>query len=179
MKWNLDTTHSAVDFSVKHLMIATVKGRFATFSGTGETNADGTIKSVSLEIDAASISTNQTQRDDHLRSADFFDTANFPKATFASTKITQDGTNVTITGDLSLHGITKPVTLTGEVTNVIKDPWGNQRLALNVESKINRKEWGLGWNQLLETGGFAVSEDVKLSVEVQAVAVPEEALVAA
>ena len=179
MKWNLDTTHSAVDFSVKHLMISTVKGRFATFSGSGETNADGTIKSVAIEIDAASITTNQTQRDDHLRSADFFDTAKFPKATFVSTKITQSGNDITVIGDLTLHGVTKPVTLTGEITNVIKDPWGNQRLALNVESKINRKEWGLGWNQLLETGGFAVSEEVKLTVDVQAVAAKEEALVAA
>ena len=179
MKWNLDTTHSAVDFSVKHLMISTVKGRFATFSGSGETNADGTLNSVALELDAASINTNQTQRDDHLRSPDFFDVGQFPKATFASTKISQKGSDVTITGDLTMHGITKPVTLTGEITDVIKDPWGNQRLALNVSGKLNRKEFGLGWNQVLEAGGVAVSEEVKLSVEVQAVAVSEGALVAA
>jgi polyisoprenoid-binding protein YceI len=179
MKWNLDTTHSAVDFSVKHLMIATVKGRFGTFTGNGETNDDGTIKSVAIDIDATSINTNQAQRDAHLRSPDFFDVEKFPNLTFASSKIVQDGTDVTITGDLVMHGITKAVTLKGEVTPVIKDPWGNQRIALNVEGKLNRKDWGLGWNMALEAGGVTVSEEVKLSIEVQATAVTAAAAVAA
>jgi len=179
MKWNLDTTHSAAEFAVKHLMISTVKGHFNTFTGTGETNEDGTLKTAELTIDANSINTNVDARDNHLRSADFFDVAQFPTITFKSTKIEQAGTDITITGNLTMHGVTKPVTLKGELTSAVTDPWGNQRTALAVTAKINRKEWGLHWNQALEAGGFAVGEDVKLSIEFEAVAVKDEALVAA
>jgi polyisoprenoid-binding protein YceI len=179
MKWTLDTTHSAAEFAVKHLMISTVKGRFNTFTGSGTTNTDGTLKSAELTIDAASINTNVEARDNHLRSADFFDVAKFPTITFKSTKIEQKGTDVTITGDLTMHGETKPVTLKGELTAAVTDPWGNQRTALAVTAKINRKDWGLQWNQALEAGGWAVGEDVKLSVEFEAVAVPAGVPVAA
>jgi polyisoprenoid-binding protein YceI len=170
MKWNLDTTHSIAEFAVKHLMISTVKGHFRTFTGTGETNADGTLKSAELSIDAASLSTNVEARDNHLRSPDFFDVANYPNITFRSTKIEQKGTDITITGDLTIHGTTKPVTLTGEFTPPVTDPWGNKRSALAVSTKINRKDWGLHWNQALETGGWAVGEEVKILVEFEAVA---------
>ena len=179
MKWTLDTTHSAAEFAVKHLMISTVKGRFNTFTGSGNTNTDGTLKSAELTIDATSINTNVEARDNHLRSADFFDVAKFPTITFKSTKIEQKGTDVTITGDLTMHGETKPVTLKGELTAAVTDPWGNQRTALAVTAKINRKDWGLQWNQALEAGGWAVGEDVKLSVEFEAVAVPAGVPVAA
>jgi polyisoprenoid-binding protein YceI len=179
MKWNLDTTHSAAEFAVKHLMISTVKGHFNTFTGTGETNEDGTLKSAELTIDATSINTNVEARDTHLRSADFFDVAQFPTITFKSTNIEQSGTDITITGNLTMHGETKPVTLKGELTSAVTDPWGNQRTALAVTAKINRKDWGLHYNMALETGGWVVSEDVKLSVEFEAVAAKEEALVAA
>ena len=179
MKWTLDTTHSAAEFAVKHLMISTVKGHFKTFTGTGETNADGTLNSAELTIDTSSINTNVEARDNHLKSPDFFDVAKFPSITFKSTKIEQQGSDISITGDLTMHGVTNPVTLKGELTSVVTDPWGNQRTALAVNGKINRKEWGLGWNQVLETGGIAVGEEVKLSVEFEAVAVKEEALVAA
>ena len=179
MRWNLDTTHSAVEFAVKHLMISTVKGQFTTFTGKGETGADGTIRSVELSIDAASINTNQAQRDEHLRSPDFFDVAKFPKLGFTSTKIEQKGIVVSITGNLEMHGVTKPVTLAGEATAPMTDPWGNQRIGLTASAKINRKEWGLHWNQLLEAGGVAVAEEVRLNVEVEAVGVKAEAMVAA
>jgi polyisoprenoid-binding protein YceI len=179
MKWNLDTTHSSADFAVKHLMISTVKGHFTSLAGSGETNPDGTVKSVEFSIDAASISTNMPQRDDHLRSADFFDVAQFPKITFTSTKIEQKGIVVTITGDLVMHGVTKSLTLTGEATAPITDPWGNARIGLNASAKINRKDWGLGWNQVLEAGGMVVGEEVKLNVEVEAVGVKAGAPVAA
>jgi polyisoprenoid-binding protein YceI len=179
MKWTLDTTHSAAEFAVKHLMISTVKGRFNTFTGNGETNPDGTLKSAELTIDAASLNTNVEARDNHLRSADFFDVAKFPSINFKSTKIDQKGTDITITGDLTMHGETKPVTLKGELTAAVTDPWGNQRTALAVTAKINRKDWGLHWNQALEAGGWAVGEDVKLSVEFEAVGVKGETLVAA
>jgi polyisoprenoid-binding protein YceI len=170
MKWNLDTTHSAAEFAVKHLMISTVKGRFNTFTGTGETNADGTIKTAELSIDAASVNTNVEARDNHLKSADFFDVQQFPKITFKSTKIDHKGTDISITGDLTIHGVTKPVTLKGEFTPPVTDPWGNSRSALAVATKINRKDWGLQWNQALETGGLVVGEEVKINVEFEAVA---------
>lgn len=170
MKWNLDTAHSAAEFAVKHLMISTVKGRFNTFTGTGETNADGTIKNAELSIDVASINTNVEARDNHLKSADFFDVEKFPKMTFKSTKIDQKGSDISITGDLTIHGVTKPVTLKGEFTAPVTDPWGNARSALAVATKINRKDWGLHYNQALETGGFVVGDEVKINVEFEAVA---------
>ncbi len=169
MKWNLDTSHSHTDFSVKHLMISTVRGRFTKMEGTGETNTDGTLKSAVLTMETASIDTSTPQRDDHLRSADFFDAANNPTIVFTSTQIDQSGTDSTIIGNLSMHGVTHPVTLKGEITGPITDPWGNPRMALNVSGKLNRKDWGLTYNSIIEAGGLMISEDVKLTVEVEAV----------
>ena len=179
MKWNLDTTHSAAEFAVKHLMISTVKGHFRTFTGTGETDANGILTSATLTIDVNSLSTNVDARDNHLRSPDFFDAANHPRITFVSTAIEQKGTDITITGNLTIRGVTKPVTLKGEITPAVTDPWGNARSALAVTTKINRKDWGLTWNQALEAGGWAVGDEVKISVEFEAVAVPEGAKAAA
>jgi len=179
MKWNLDTSHSAADFAVKHLMISTVKGRFSKFDGKGETNPDGTLASVEMTLDVGSIDTNEPRRDEHLRSPDFFDAAAHPKMTFRSRRIDQKGADVTIAGDLTIRGTTRPVTLRGEFTGPSKDPWGNERAALAVNTKINRKEWGLTWNQVLEAGGVAVGDEVRISVEVEAVAVKAEVPVAA
>ena len=177
MKWNLDASHSHTDFSVKHLMISTVRGRFTKMEGIGETNADGTLKSAILTMETASIDTSTPQRDDHLRSADFFDAANNPKIVFTTSKIDQSGTDSTIVGNLSMHGVTHPVTLKGEITGPITDPWGNPRMALNVSGKLNRKDWGLTYNSVIEAGGVMISEEVKLTVEVEAVG--EKAAVAA
>lgn len=179
MKWNVDVTHGIAEFSAKHLMISTVKGQFKTFEGRGETNPDGTLKSVEMTLDTASIDTNIQQRDDHLRSADFFDAANHPKITFRSTRIEQKGSDVTIVGELTMRGVSKPLTLAGEMSATVKDPWGNQRAALSVDGKLNRTAWGLQWNMALEAGGFVVSEEVKLHIEVEAVAVPDHVAVAA
>ena len=173
MRWTIDTTHAEVEFSAKHLMISTVKGRFRTFSATGETNPDGTIKGMEMTIDAASLDTNVQQRDDPLKSADFFDVANHPNLTFRSTKVTHQGDQLTIVGDLTIRGTTRPVTLTGEYTAPAKDPWGNLRAALEVSTKINRKDWGLVWNMALEAGGVVVSEEVKLHIAAEATAVAE------
>jgi len=170
MQWKLDATHTQVGFAVKHMAISTVRGRFTKFDGAGETNDAGALVKASFTIDAASLDTNQEQRDAHLRSADFFDVEHFPTATFASTKIAVDGTDITITGDFTMHGVTRSVTLKGETTPVVKDPWGMTRTALTLEGKLNRKEWGLNWNQALELGGFMVSDEVKLSIELEAVA---------
>lgn len=170
MQWKLDTTHTQVGFSVKHMAISTVRGRFSKFDGAGETNAGGKLTSATFTIDAASIDTNQEQRDAHLRSADFFDVEHHPTLTFESTRITQQGTDITIEGNFTMHGVTKPVTLKGETAPTVKDPWGMQRTALTLEGKLNRKDWGLTWNQALELGGLMVSEDVKLSLELEATA---------
>jgi polyisoprenoid-binding protein YceI len=179
MQWNIDPTHAELEFAVKHLMISTVKGRFRTFTGTGTTNPDGTLASVAMQIDAKSLDTNVTPRDEHLRSADFFDVERHPQLTFASTAIRQKGSDLDIVGDLTIRGVTRSVTLTGEYTAPSKDPWGNSRAALAVGGKISRKEWGLTWNQALELGGVAVGDEVKLRIEAEAVAVPQGELVGA
>jgi len=173
MQWTLDTTHTQVGFSVKHMAISTVRGRFAKFDGAGETDASGRIVNARVTIDAASIDTNQEQRDAHLRSADFFDTEKFPTITFESTGITQEGSDITITGNFTMRGVTKTLTLRGETSPVVKDPWGMTRTALTLEGKLNRKEWGLTWNQALELGGLMVSEEVKLTIELEAVGAAE------
>jgi polyisoprenoid-binding protein YceI len=170
MQWKLDTTHTQVGFAVKHMAISTVRGHFAKFDGAGVTDDAGHLSKATFTIDAASISTNQEQRDAHLRSADFFDAGQFPTLTFESTKITQDGSDISIVGNFTMHGVTRPVTLKGETAPVVKDPWGMTRTALTLEGKLNRKEWGLTYNQALELGGLMLGEDVKLSIELEAVA---------
>jgi polyisoprenoid-binding protein YceI len=160
-------------------MISTVRGRFKKLTGTGETNEDGTLESVEMVIDASSIDTNEPKRDDHLRSADFLDVANHPTITFRSTNIRQNGHDITIAGELTIRGVARPVTLKGEVTGAVTDPWGNTRAGLTANGKISRKEWGLVWNLALETGGVVVSDEVKIFVEVEAVADQKQASVAA
>lgn len=169
MKWNIDPTHSHVQFSVRHMGLSTVRGSFGQLSGT-ISEENGTVQGAEADIDIASITTNQQGRDDHLRSADFFDVATYPTAHFKLLKANRDGDDLTVTGDLSIRGISKPVTLKGEVAGPAKDPWGNTRVSATVEGKISRKEWGLVWNQTLETGGLLVSDDVKLAIDLQAVA---------
>src|SRR5512133_1366790 len=173
MHWTLDTTHTQVGFSVKHMAISTVRVRFTKFDGSGETDASGTIVKARVTIDASSIDTNQEQRDAHLRSADLFDTEQFPTIVFESTSIMQSGTDITITGNFTMHGVTRTLTLKGETSPVVRDPWGMTRTALTLDGKLNRKEWGLTWNQALELGGLMVSEDVKLSIELEAVGAAE------
>ncbi len=170
MLWNIDTTHANVDFAVKHMAISTVRGSFGLFSATGETGEDGLPTSLTMEIDAASISTNNEQRDGHLKSPDFFDVATFPKITFRSTRISGTKDDLTIVGDLTIRGVTKPVTLKGELADVLTDPWGNQRTSLVASGRISRQQFGLTWNMALEAGGVLVSDEVKLHVEAQAVA---------
>jgi polyisoprenoid-binding protein YceI len=179
MLWNLDSTHANLDFSVKHMAISTVRGSFHKFSATGATNDDGIPTALSMEIDASSITTNQEQRDGHLRSPDFFDVANHPTLSFTATKITGKRDDLTIVGDMTIRGSTKPVTLKGEIADVITDPWGNKRTSLAVRGKLNRSEFGLTWNQALELGGVLVSDEVKLELEAEAVAVAEATKAAA
>jgi polyisoprenoid-binding protein YceI len=168
--WKIDPAHTNVEFSAKHLMITTVKGRFSDVEGQIViADADPSKSSVTATIKAASIDTRTSQRDDHLRSADFLDVANFPEITFRSTRITGEKSEFKMTGDLTIRGVTREVTL--DVTNegTTKDPWGGDRIAFSATSKIDRRDFGLTWNQAIEAGGVLVGNDIKISVDVQAV----------
>ena len=167
MQWAIDPTHSQITFSVKHLGISTVRGSFEKISGTID-EQNGIVAGADITIDVASISTGGGQRDDHLKSADFFDVANHPTATFRVTNAERSGDQLTAHGELTLRGVTKPVALKGEIGGPAKDPWGNTKVSATLSGKISRKEWGLTWNAALESGGVLVSDDVKLDVEVQA-----------
>ena len=169
MLWSIDPVHSQIQFSTKHLGISTVRGTFENFEGHIE-EEDGEVKEVTVEIDVASLNTGNAHRDGHLKGADFFDVEANPKATFRLTSFSRSGDNVTAEGDLTLHGVTAPITLTGEIGGPSKDPWGNEKVSASLSTRISRKQWGLVWNVALETGGVLVSDDVKISVEVQAMA---------
>ncbi|MBW4038616.1 MAG: YceI family protein [Acidobacteria bacterium] len=168
--WKLDPAHSSAEFKVKHMMISNVKGSFNGLSGTLiEDTSDPTRSHVEAWIEIASISTGDESRDTHLKSADFFDHAQFPTMTFRSTSVVKTGAEAyNVTGDLTLHGVTKPVTFAVEGPSAPgKDPWGNTRIGLSATTKINRKDFGLSWNAALDTGGVLVGEDVQISLEVQ------------
>jgi polyisoprenoid-binding protein YceI len=167
--WNIDPSHSTIGFSVKHMMIATVRGRFTEFSGALTAGDDGAIAIDGL-IQAASIDTNESQRDEHLRSADFFDAANHPEIRFASTRVTASGDGgLTIAGELTIKGITREVVLDAELHGSGVDPWGNERVALEAKGEINRKDFELNWNQLLEAGGVLVGEKIKIALDLSTV----------
>lgn len=168
-QWNLDPTHSDVNFRVKHLVISTVTGSFGKFEATAETEGDNfETAQVRFSADVNSISTNQEQRDGHLKSPDFFDVANFPTLTFVSSSVKKTGEDqYTITGDLSLHGVTKQIELHVEHGGIMKDPYGNIKAGFEVTGKINRKDFGLNWSAVTEAGGIVVSDEVKFSANVQ------------
>ena len=168
--WTLDPTHTAIEFEAKHLMIAKVKGRFADFDGALTVADDPTKSSVSVTIKSASIDTRTGQRDDHLRSPDFLEVDKYPEIAFVSTSLEHDdGDDWRINGDLTIHGVTKPVTLKTEYEGQAGDPWGGQRVAFSAETKISREDWGLTWNQALEAGGWLVGKEIKLKLDVEAV----------
>jgi polyisoprenoid-binding protein YceI len=163
--YSVDISHSSVGFKVKHMMISTVSGNFSGFSGSYDLEK-GTLKSLSGTVKTATIDTGITKRDEHLRSADFFDVVTYPDMTFVMTS--QKGKKVT--GNLSMHGITKVVTMTMEMGGVITDPWGNQRSGFVLTGAVNRKDFGLNWNKAIEAGGVVVGDDVKITVEIEGVA---------
>ncbi len=168
--WNIDSDHSNVGFKVRHLMVSNVKGSFEKFAGVVDINDKDMSKSkVEVTIDTASINTNVQKRDEHLRSADFFDVAKYPTMKFVSKKVAAAGPDkLKVTGDLTLHGITKEVVLDVEgPAKVSKDPWGNFRSGAVASTKINRKDFGLVWNAALETGGVAVGEEVTITLEIE------------
>jgi polyisoprenoid-binding protein YceI len=171
MQWTLDPNHSGVEFSIRHMGIATVRGRFKRFTASVETDDRGTLRALAARIEAASIDTGVEQRDAHLRSPDFFDVARFPTLEFRSTAIEPRGTgSYGVSGTLTMHGQTHPVTFDVEAPAPITDPWGNQRIAGSANGSLKRTTWGLAWNQALEFGGWLVGEDVRFTIELQAVA---------
>jgi len=168
--WKLDPAHSHAEFKVKHMMISNVKGGFSGLTGTlALDETDYTHSAVEVDIPIATLSTGDPQRDGHLKSADFLDADKFPAITFKSTNIdSKGGANYAVTGDLTIHGVAKAVTLTVEdVSEPSKDPWGNHRIGLSATTKIHRKDFGLTWNSPLETGGVLVGEEVTINLEVQ------------
>lgn len=170
-QWDIDVTHSAVGFSVRHLVISKVRGTFDKFAGTLEVDpADLSSAKVDVTIEANSINTREAQRDAHLRSPDFFDVEKFPALTFKSKGVkllSKD--ELEILGDLTIHGVTKEVTLKTEYLGANKDPWGGDRIGFSAKTQVLRSEFGLTWNQALETGGVVVSDKIEIELEVEAV----------
>lgn len=167
IKWVLDPTHSELSFKVKHLMISNVKGEFRKFSAeiAGE---DFSKSVVNVNVEAASIFTNDDNRDSHLKAPDFFDVENFKELTFIGKEFSKAGdVNYKLTGELTIKGVTKPITLDVEFGGTNKDPWGNEKAAFSLRGKINRKDFGLNWNAVLESGGVLVSEEVNIYADVQ------------
>jgi polyisoprenoid-binding protein YceI len=166
--WTIDSAHTGVEFAVRHLMISTVKGRFAGVAGTVIAGDDLTKAEVDITIDAASIDTREPQRDAHLRSADFLDVEEFPTLTFKSRKVEHvGGDDYKLTGDLTIHGVTRQVTLDVTTFGKLVDPWGNEKAGFNAATKIKRGDYGLVWNVALEAGGVVVGDEVKISIEVE------------
>jgi len=168
--WKLDPAHSHAEFKVKHMMISNVKGSFNGLSGTLTEHAtDKTLSTIQASIDVNTVATGDTQRDTHLKSADFFDAAQFGTMTFRSTKVQPNGDGgYNVTGDLTLHGQTRQQIFVVEgPTAPGKDPWGNTRIGVSATTKINRKDYGLSWNAALETGGILVGDDVNITIEAQ------------
>jgi len=168
--YSIDKAHSEATFQVRHLLTK-VRGRFSDFEGTIDYNeSDPARSSVNVTIQAASIDTNERDRDNHLRSADFFDAETFPTLTFRNHSITGKGDDrFDVAGDLTIRGVTRPVTFVVTFLGKAKDPWGNERIAFEADATINRKDYGLNWNAALETGGFLVGDEVKISLSAQAI----------
>jgi polyisoprenoid-binding protein YceI len=168
--WTIDPSHSLVEFSVRHMMISTVKGRFTGVQGSIVDIADNSsLSSVEVEIDPASISTSDDKRDGHLRSPDFFDVETYPKITFKSTSVQGTRDEFKITGDLTVRDQTRPVTLDATFNGTGTNPYGMEIASFSASTRLNRKDWGLNWNVALETGGVLVSDQFKLEIEVEAV----------
>jgi polyisoprenoid-binding protein YceI len=167
-EWTIDPAHSTVGFSVPHLVVSEVDGQFKKWSGKAQLDdADLTKSSVEFAAETASIDTGEPKRDEHLKSAEFFDAAKFPQLTFKSTKISKAGKGYKLKGELTIHGVTKEVTLDATVSSPVKNPWGKTVRAARITGKIKRTDYGLNWNKALETGGVLVGEEVTIDVKLE------------
>jgi polyisoprenoid-binding protein YceI len=171
--WALDPAHTLVEFAAKHMMITTVKGRFSGVTGTATVDGNGVATGVEVEIDASSIDTRSEQRDAHLRSADFLDVAAHPVMVFRSTRVEgawrRPGDEFSVVGELTIRGVTREVVLDVVFEGAGKDPWGGERASFSARAVLDRRDFGLTWNQALETGGLLVSNELRIALEVQAV----------
>jgi polyisoprenoid-binding protein YceI len=168
--WNIDPAHSGIHFLVRHMVISKVRGKFTKFTGAVELDEEDLTRSkVHAEIETASIDTGEPQRDGHLRSPDFLDAEKFPKISFAGKSIKKSGEDYDVTGDLTVHGVTRPITLRATLEGKGKDPWGNDRVAFAAKTSLDRGDYGLSWNQVLEAGGLLVGTKVEIEIEVEAI----------
>ena len=166
--WTIDPSHSSVEFSARHMMFTTVKGRFADVRGVVTTDGESpAAASVAVTMKTESVDTRSEQRDAHLRSADFLDAAQYPEVAFTSTSIVGTKDTFTMTGDLTIRGVTRPVALEVRFEGTGNDPWGNERMGFSARGKIDRRDFGLTWNQALEAGGVLVSNEIKIDIDAQ------------
>lgn len=177
MSWQIDPAHSHIQFSVRHMMISTVRGEFEKFGGTIDFDPENPEQSqVSVRIDTASINTRQTDRDNHLRSADFFHVEEYPAILFESKRIEQTGRDKgRVVGDLTIRDVTREIVLDVEYAGTARSPWGTTSAGFSATTSLDRKEWGLTWNQALETGGVLVGDKIKVDIEIEIVKQEEEA----
>jgi len=166
--WNIDPAHTSAEFVARHLMVTKVRGGFASITGTIQVADDPADSLVEVVIDTESVSTGASDRDDHIKSADFLDVAGYPEMRFASTGIQPAGRAWKLTGDLTVKDVTRPVALDLEFVGIVDDPWGNAKAAFAATTEINREDWGLTWNVALETGGVLVSKKITIEIEAQA-----------
>jgi len=167
--WEIDPGHAEVAFIGRHLMLTKVRGRFTGVAGAITVADDPSESRVDVTIDMTSVDSGDARRDEHLRGPDLFDVQNHPIATFRSTAITSVGTSGTVTGDLTIKGVTRAVTLRVEYLGHARDPWGNERVGFSAHATIDREDWGLTWNMVLDTGGLVVSKEIRLELELEAV----------
>ena len=166
--WTFDPAHTTIELVARHLMVAKVRGGFAGFTGSLEIAENPTDSKVTIEVDVASVDSGTADRDNHLRSPDFFDVENYPTMKFVSTSVIDKDDGYVMTGDLTLKGVTHPLTLDVEYFGVIADPWGNAKAVFSATGEVNREDWGLTWNQPIEAGGFLVSKHAKIEIDAEA-----------
>ena len=167
--WAIDPTHTTVEFVGRHLVFTKVRGRFTGVSGAVTVADDPNASSVEITLDATSITTGTPDRDGHLKSADFFDVETYPVISFKSTSVEWKGQEGTVTGDLTVRGVSKPITLDAELTGVVTDPWGGDRAVFSASGEVDREDWGLTWNMALESGGVLVSKKIRFEIETEIV----------
>lgn len=169
-RWNLDPEHSTIEFRVTHMVVSKTTGSFMDYTGFVDMNADdGTVTAIESTIKAGSVNTNHVKRDAHLRNADFLDVEHYPTITYKMKSYKKTTEGFTAVGDLTLHGVTKNVTLSGRYNGATRDPWGNDRAGFSAEGKLNRKDFGMVWNKTLDSGGLVVSDEVQIRLDIECI----------